>query len=147
MTTHKLKKYSIQNYFNIMKPKSSTNRQRNYTYNKRYIGGDFSRFTILLPYWINYKKQKLMLIATIIQKHSSKQNRINPNFYFLKKTRSVEIGAGEGNRTLVTCLGSKSSTIELHPQLPIFIRPTLPTCQASFAALQKIIEPHGPNSQ
>ena len=25
-------------------------------------------------------------------------------------------GAGEGNRTLVTCLGSKSSTIELHPR-------------------------------
>ena len=26
-------------------------------------------------------------------------------------------GAGEGNRTLVTCLGSKSSTIELHPHI------------------------------
>src|SRR5215813_5222075 len=26
------------------------------------------------------------------------------------------IGAGEGNRTLVTCLGSKCSTIELRPQ-------------------------------
>jgi hypothetical protein len=26
-----------------------------------------------------------------------------------------ESGAGEGNRTLVTCLGSKSSTIELRP--------------------------------
>ena len=30
-------------------------------------------------------------------------------------TNSDEFGAGEGNRTLVTCLGSKSSTIELHP--------------------------------
>ena len=28
---------------------------------------------------------------------------------------SPKSGAGEGNRTLVTCLGSKSSTIELHP--------------------------------
>jgi hypothetical protein len=28
-----------------------------------------------------------------------------------------ECGAGEGNRTLVTCLGSKSSTIELHPHI------------------------------
>ena len=26
------------------------------------------------------------------------------------------IGAGEANRTLVTCLGSKCSTIELHPR-------------------------------
>ena len=26
-------------------------------------------------------------------------------------------GAGEGDRTLVTCLGSKSSTIELHPHV------------------------------
>ena len=31
----------------------------------------------------------------------------------LAKTRS---GAGEGNRTLVTWLGTKSSTIELHPR-------------------------------
>ena len=29
---------------------------------------------------------------------------------------SLASGAGEGNRTLVTCLGSKSSTIELHPR-------------------------------
>ena len=29
-------------------------------------------------------------------------------------------GAGEGNRTLVTCLGSKSSAIELHPRTGIF---------------------------
>src|SRR5690606_14813782 len=26
------------------------------------------------------------------------------------------VGAGEGNRTLVSCLGSNSSTIELHPR-------------------------------
>ena len=29
--------------------------------------------------------------------------------------RGQEDGAGEGNRTLVSCLGSNSSTIELHP--------------------------------
>ena len=36
-----------------------------------------------------------------------------------------DFGAGEGNRTLVTCLGSKSSTIELHPRLHL---PLLQPC-------------------
>jgi hypothetical protein len=32
-------------------------------------------------------------------------------------TKYAASGAGEGNRTLVTCLGSKSSTIELRPHV------------------------------
>jgi hypothetical protein len=37
--------------------------------------------------------------------------RIGPGVLFLPWS-----GAGEGNRTLVTWLGTKSSTIELHPR-------------------------------
>ena len=40
--------------------------------------------------------------------------------------RIQRFGAGEGNRTLVTCLGSKSSTIELHPHSATAVRPPLP---------------------
>src|SRR5690242_686571 len=36
--------------------------------------------------------------------------------------RIVLIGAGEGNRTIVTWLGTKSSTIELHPRGAVMIR-------------------------
>jgi hypothetical protein len=44
------------------------------------------------------------------------------NFAALTKAgHATRFGAGEGNRTLVTCLGSKSSTIELHPRLRSFI--------------------------
>jgi hypothetical protein len=33
----------------------------------------------------------------------------------MRRGGSLAVGAGEGNRTLVSCLGSNSSTIELRP--------------------------------
>ncbi len=57
------------------------------------------------------------------EKHLFAQNILEEFFYcakFSKKITDViaeNNGAGEGDRTLVTCLGSKSSTIELHPHV------------------------------
>jgi hypothetical protein len=45
-------------------------------------------------------------------------------------TAGRNFGAGEGNRTLVTCLGSKSSAIELRPRWG-FHNPDLRTCRAA----------------
>ena len=46
-------------------------------------------------------------------------------------------GAGEGNRTLVSCLGSNSSTIELHPRCCNYVNFTVASTGAVISKLRK----------
>src|SRR6266702_2123127 len=47
----------------------------------------------------------------------------------------MDIGAGEGNRTLVVSVGSFGSTIELHPLRAIYGVTTLPFCRSRLMAI------------
>jgi hypothetical protein len=88
-----------------------------------------SQFALLLfPHEFGYQRliRVWIEITREIDDEAKKKNRYQSNYDQAEPEvavhRWVQVGAGEGNRTLVVSLGSFCSAIELHPRVEQIIR-------------------------